>query len=119
MVRKTLCSSTVHLHPGRRLAHVRIHAEPRPIDVLTIYQYFPSLAADLEHTGHSARWHLAISNLQSQHEQTGSESEATRAVHGPLDSHQGAPMSPNEHSEDASLETSCERRHHSLEIGLR
>ena len=42
MVRKTLSTgnniSRAHLHPGR-LAHVRIHAEPRPIDVLTIYQY--------------------------------------------------------------------------------
>ena len=42
MVSRRLCSSqdisSVHIHPGR-LAHIRIHAEPRPIDVIAVYQH--------------------------------------------------------------------------------
>lgn len=42
MINKKLCQSSdissVHINPGR-LAHVRIHAAPRPIGVIAVYQY--------------------------------------------------------------------------------
>ena len=58
-------------------------------------------------------------DVEPQHEQAGSESEATWAVneepYGTPDSHPGTPVSSTDHHEDAGTPPSSQRRHHPME----